>query len=230
MILTAIRRTASVLYPLFPDKLYLRAYTLGSNVHAAIDRSAAVGGRWDEVGALLFSALRAQGLQPGHAFLDFGCGSLRVGRHVIAYLDDGRYVGADMAGNLLNAARDVVAEDGLESKRPRLIKTKGELDFSFVDGRFDYIFAGSVFSHLRREMIAECMSHLKDALSPEGVFLFTFLEGEGEFNGTAFRQPWSFYETQAQELGLIAERHGDEIDGERLGQTLAAIRLRTSAN
>ena len=49
--------------------------------------------QYDFMGATQFRLLTTLGLREHHAVLDFGCGSLRAGRLLIPYLNEGRYHG-----------------------------------------------------------------------------------------------------------------------------------------
>ena len=52
----------------------------------------------------MLKLLKRHGLKPSHRLLDFGCGSLRVGRWLIKYLNRGRYFGIDPNTWLIEAA------------------------------------------------------------------------------------------------------------------------------
>jgi len=212
MLKQAIGRTLDRIYPWLSDHVFLRAYAWETNLMASIDPEAAVGGNWEQIGAVYFQDFIKHGLRPQHTLLDFGCGSLRIGRHLIAYLDTGNYTGADMSREVLRAGRRVVEAEGLTFKQPRLIQTQGELDFSFVDGRFDYVIATSVFTHLRRHQIEECLSNVHKVMQPSSTFFFTFLEGDGRITRTAFRQPFYFYEEAASRYGLHVNREASPLE------------------
>jgi ABC-2 type transport system ATP-binding protein len=61
------------------------------------------GGRWAEGGDWAFDMLRREGLQPGDLVLDVGCGGLSIGRHLLAFLERGRYWGFEVNHALLLA-------------------------------------------------------------------------------------------------------------------------------
>ena len=108
----------------------------------------AVGGLWDEIGALQFDFLCEQGLKPRHSLLDMGCGSLRGGLRFIAYLDPGKYYGIDINPDILEAGRRELEQAGLSHKRPT-IRVNRDLNFDdFGTMRFDFILALAVFTHM----------------------------------------------------------------------------------
>ena len=73
---------------------YYSDETLQEAVDAGRHRQV-VGGLWDEMGALQLNFLKDQGMAPRDVLLDIGCGTLRLGRLAIDYLDPGNYWGAD---------------------------------------------------------------------------------------------------------------------------------------
>ena len=89
------------------------------------DPRQAVGGLWDHLGPLQLEVLRAHGLRPEHRLLDIGCGSLRGGRHLMRYLEPGNYWGLDISPEILAAARQLVAQEGLAGREPHLHATEG---------------------------------------------------------------------------------------------------------
>lgn len=55
-----------------------------------------IGGLWEEIGQLQLDFLRSRGLRSNHRIVDIGCGSLRAGVKLVAYLDPGNYYGTDI--------------------------------------------------------------------------------------------------------------------------------------
>lgn len=52
--------------------------------------------------------------------VDYGCGTLRVGGHFIRHLDPDSYFGLDVIPQFLEQGRQLIGEDLLQEKRPRL--------------------------------------------------------------------------------------------------------------
>ena len=57
--------------------------------------------KYETVGRLQLDFLKSQGLEPHHTLLDVGCGSLRGGMWIMAYLNPGCYVGIDKDADML---------------------------------------------------------------------------------------------------------------------------------
>lgn len=193
------------------DERFLRAYANDTDRQAKLDPRKAIGGMWDEIGTLQFEFLKEQGLTPENTILDIGCGSLRAGRHLIRYLDAGHYTGIDISEEVLEAGRALVESEGLGGKVPLLVRNEGPLDFTFVDGRFDFLLAQSVFTHLRPSIIEQCLTHAKKVMHGSSVFFFTFFEGKSEraIGAISFEQSFGFYERLAARNGFLLSRHPD---------------------
>lgn len=134
-----------------------------------------VGGLWDEMGALQFEFLKAQGLQPGHRLVDVGCGALRGGVHFIRYLAPGLYHGIDINASLLEAGTREIAQLQLDGKAPHLLVNERFELFRFGT-RFDCAIATSVFTHLPLNHILRCMVEVRKVLNPGARFFATFFE------------------------------------------------------
>ncbi len=141
----------------------------------------AVGGMWEEIGALQYRFMLDRGLEPHHTFLDVGCGTLRGGIHFVDYLGDGNYCGVDAEEWKIEKAKTkVLPEYGLVDANPDL---RAFTDFGFhrFDQAFDYALAQSVFTHLPLNAIVRCLQNINTALRDDGKFYATFFETEDAF-------------------------------------------------
>lgn len=72
------------------------------------------------MGASQFRLLTTLGLRDHHKVLDFGCGSLRVGRLLLPYLLPDNYYGIDPNKWLIeDAIRNEVGADQIQLKQPK---------------------------------------------------------------------------------------------------------------
>ena len=67
-----------------------------------------------------FDKLIAQGILPNDTVVDYGCGTLRIGKLFIEFLDADRYVGMDIDERILDAGRSQLPPALFDSKRPSL--------------------------------------------------------------------------------------------------------------
>jgi len=84
--------------------------------HPAIGPTAKAARGEDE----MIKVLLRHGLQPQHIFVDYGCGSLRLGRPIIALLEPGKFWGLDLAQEFLDQGLRYLGPALNEQKRPNL--------------------------------------------------------------------------------------------------------------
>jgi len=159
---------------------YSRFYREFMRLRTRRDPKAAVGGCWEELGRLQFEFLREEGLKPNHRLLDIGCGALRAGIHFIGYLAPGHYTGIDISQHILDAGRKMLPAGLHGEKRPRLLRNNDLRLSEFEDASFDFVLAQSVFTHMPRADVEECISSVPRVLRETGRFYFTIFEDERE--------------------------------------------------
>lgn len=159
---------------------------------------------WRMKRAFQIDFLRRQGLQPWHRVLDIGCGSLRGGAALIAYLEPEGYSGIDVRANVLAAARKELRHEKLAGKRPELtlVGDMAELD---LRRQFDVLWAFSVLFHLADPILEACFVMAARHLDPEGVFFANVIVGEG------LPGEWQGFPVASRKLEAyraVAQRHG----------------------
>jgi ABC-type polysaccharide/polyol phosphate transport system ATPase subunit len=143
----------------------------------------ALGGSWDEMGALQFDFLRAQGLAPRHYVLDVGCGSLRLGVKLIPYLEPGHYAGLDASQELIKAGVELeLGRMGID-RRGSLFAIGDRFDITGLP-QFDFAFAHSLFPQITLNQVTLCIASIVRKLAPGGRFYASYFEdaepGHGE--------------------------------------------------
>ena len=141
---------------------------------------AVVGGMWEVIGPLQRDFLIAQGMQRTDRVLDIGCGALRGGAPLAAWLDAGGYYGIDISESLIEAGwREEIAAAGMADRLPRdhLHVTK---DFEVPFGvTFDLGLAISLFTHLKIDGYQRCVDRMTPHFRPGGRIFATVFEGQG---------------------------------------------------
>jgi len=149
--------------------------------------------------------LKAMGLAPEHYFLDIGCGTLRGGIPVIAYLEAGHYYGVEVRAELLDESRKELREAGLEGKKPNLLQA-ADMSQLAIDQNFDYVWAFSVLIHMRDDILGRTLKFVGQHLSEEGAFYANVNIGErDEGNWQGFPIVWrtlEFYDRECARSGL----------------------------
>jgi SAM-dependent methyltransferase len=142
-----------------PRRLRARAGDADRDAFADGGRQAA-----DELARLV----REAGRDPARlrSVLDFGCGSGRVLPHFAALAPQAACVGCDVDTAAIDWAARTHRALGwsLTSFHPPL---------PYEDGRFDLVYAISVFSHLNRGVAAMWLAELRRVLAPDGLALLS---------------------------------------------------------
>ena len=157
--------------------------------------------------------LRRRGLRPADRLADIGCGTLRGGIPIIAYLEAGNYYGFDVRAEALNEARHELAENDLTHKRPVLTQSNG-LGSLELDERFDVIWAFSVFMHLTDDALDGVLAFASRQLAPGGAMYANVMVGErpeGQWRGfpvisralADYRQAAMRHRLEMAELGTL---------------------------
>lgn len=140
-----------------------------------LDHRDYVGGNFDEIGKWQFDFLtETLGITPATKFLDIACGSLRLGKHIIPYLNADCYYGIEAVEEILEKGIQHELDDTNKNKNPSYC-VNDLFDFSFCPG-YDVAWANSLFSHLTIKDITLCFNQLKTISTPKSVFYFTFFE------------------------------------------------------
>lgn len=131
--------------------------------------------RYDLAAGSQFALLFLLGLREHHRLLDFGCGSLRLGRLAIPYLKPDSYFGIEPEKRLVDEGLEhEIGRDALALKRPRFQHN----DDYAVDGfgvAFDFIIAQSVFSHAGEAPLRRALAAFAGGLSPTGMVVANWL-------------------------------------------------------
>lgn len=149
--------------------------------------------QFDLMGASQFNLLTTLGLRDDHRVLDFGCGSLRLGRLLIPYLKPRGYAGLEPNRWLIDAAiSHEIGEDIIRIKQPSFYHND-DFQIDPAAGRFDFIMAQSIFSHVGVDLIEAALPPIATALADDGMLLMTVLhpgqDGAAEFHGHGWVYP-----------------------------------------
>lgn len=169
--------------------------------------------------------LQEQGLEPSHFLLDIGCGTLRGGLPLIAYLDPGHYTGLEVDHHRLQEGRRELQEAGLENRNPTLLTVLSYPDLR-LDKKFDLIWAFSVLMHLSDKILEDVLAFASRHLSDGGQFfanvnLAERAEGSWQEFPVVARSE-EFYRAAGQEAGLSMKVLGQLQDmGHQSGDSLS---------
>jgi len=134
---------------------------------------------YDLIAAMTFNLLTTLGLRQHHSLLDIGCGSLRIGRLLIPYLNRGKYFGVEPNEWLVDEGiRRELGQSLVEIKRPTFFFTDSPANIAKAETAFNFAVAQSIFSHCGLDLIKGWLSAISRSLAQDGVLVATFLIGE----------------------------------------------------
>jgi SAM-dependent methyltransferase len=134
---------------------------------------------YDLIAAMTFNLLTTLGLRQDYSLLDVGCGSLRIGRLLIPYLNRGKYFGLEPAEWLVaEGIKHELGEAVVQIKRPTFFFTDSPEAVLRAKVSFDFALAQSIFSHCGLDLIKGWLSAVSRSLAQDGALIATFLPGE----------------------------------------------------
>lgn len=144
---------------------------------------------YDLIAAMVFNLLTCLGLRQHHSVLDVGCGSLRVGRLLIPYLQAGKYYGVEPNEWLVkDGILNETGQDLIRVKQPVFSYRASLSEFSEPLG-IDFAVAQSIFSHCSLGLMDQWLREISAHLNDRGALLATFLPGEEDFDGDGWIYP-----------------------------------------
>jgi SAM-dependent methyltransferase len=131
--------------------------------------------RFDFMSATQFSLLFANGLRDHHRVLDFGCGSLRLGRLLIPYLQEGCYFGIEPNRWLIDDAIERELGADIVRKKRAVFSYRDDFDCASLGVSFPFIMAQSIFTHCGPDLFHRLLRNFRPVLEPDGLILFSYL-------------------------------------------------------
>jgi len=162
---------------------------------------------FETIGKHQFDQITSAGVKKTSRVLDYGCGCLRLGKHLIPYLRKGFYTGIDVDQQLID---DGIAEIGTNYKKKAPTLLVGDpTNFDQVEGiptdHFDFAVYHSIFNHCSVEQIRSLLVAAKEYLKNGGYILGTFLEGDVDYEGTEWNYPLAHTYTRETITKLLEE-------------------------
>lgn len=144
---------------------------------------------YDLISAMVFNLLTSIGLRQHHRVLDIGCGSLRVGRLLIPYLNKGNYYGVEPNKWLVKEGiANEIGKDLVKIKKPTLCFDVSMNEFH-EPLAIDFAIAQSIFSHCGIDLIKHWLKQVSYHLNDRGAFLATFVLDDNDFEGDGWVYP-----------------------------------------
>jgi len=134
--------------------------------------------RFDLMSLSQVGLLHKFGLREHHYVLDFGCGSLRLGRMLLPYLLPQRYFGIEPNGWLVEQGFLYETGQDIRAIKQPSFSYDSAFDCTVFGRQFDFIVAQSIITHTGRSEAQTLFESASRALLDSGVFLFSFAADE----------------------------------------------------
>ncbi|MBD8879454.1 class I SAM-dependent methyltransferase [Rhodanobacter sp. 7MK24] len=162
---------------------------------------------YDLVSAMTFNLLTCLGLRQHHRVLDVGCGSLRIGRLLIPYLNAENYTGVEPNEWLIQGGiTQELGKDQVAIKRPTFHISDNARDLP-ADAKFNFAFAQSIFSHCGPDLFSQWLHEISERLADDGVLAGTYLIAEEDCALSGWIYPGCVY-YRAETVARMAEEAG----------------------
>jgi hypothetical protein len=132
------------------------------------------GRSFESSGLSIFRDLVAFGLQPTDVCVDYGCGTLRIGQHVIKYLAPGNYWGLDIADWLLEDGKNLIGTKTVADKSPQLRVISREAVQEAAARKPAMVFSAKVLQHVHPSELGEYFENIMTMIGTTGqAFIVT---------------------------------------------------------
>jgi SAM-dependent methyltransferase len=170
-------------------------------------------------GKAFFDQLVAYGLTPQDVCVDYGCGTLRIGIHLIEYLEPGRYWGLDVSDFLLDHGRELIGEPLLTEKRPHLRIISEAAVEEVVATRPRLLISNRVLTHVQPEELREYFNHILRIIGTTGQAVVTGKWSAAETRPARKGKSWAYalpvlrehIEAEGGRMEIVTEREDQGI-------------------
>lgn len=120
--------------------------------------------------------LRRLGLEPHFRCIDYGCGSLRLGQHLISLLPPGHYCGLDVTDRFYLDGIRLIEPALLAAKQPRLAVIGDEVIAELAGNPPDFLFSYAVLKHIPPQELRTYFTRIGRLIGPQTRALIFFSE------------------------------------------------------
>jgi hypothetical protein len=124
-----------------------------------------------ESGREVFRLMLDEGLRPEHVFVDYGCGSLRIGQHVMRHVAPGHYWGLDVTDRFIRDGVEVLGSELIAERAPHLHVIGPESVAAAAAARPDFVMSMAVLIHVPPEELDLYFDNVM-TLAHEGTRVF----------------------------------------------------------
>ena len=185
--------------------------------HNAIGSSIIRGGAavdFRDAGARQFERIsKLVDVEPKTRVVDYGCGSLRIGYHVIAAVDPGNYMGLDVSSEFIDAGIANLGEM-LEAKRPVLREISEESVEEAAAFAPRFVFSANVAYHVPPEEQTTYFENMKRIAHRKGTAVYFDAKVSSsvhQYGEWGWSYPSSHYLTMMEGFRLVSKRTPEPV-------------------
>jgi SAM-dependent methyltransferase len=183
------------------------------------------GDGFGELGKRNFQLLlcNTYGLKPDDVCVDYGCGTLRMGVHVIKYLAPGHYTGLDIDQAMLDQGAKLIGPELIAAKRPELAVISPASVAAAAARRPTLLFSLKVLIHVYPTELEEYFANLLAIVGNSGKAVVTGKWSPGDTFQTA-KKSWAhslpaMQAIVAKQGGKLVVAQEEDYVFEDLGET-----------
>lgn len=174
-------------------------HSLGTNLTSS-------GGFW-QAGADKAKRYRSLAdITPASRVVDYGCGSLRIGKHFIRFLDPGNFIGLDVTDEFYEIGRTEIGEELLRDKSPRFgVIGEDEIARTATFGA-DLVYSNAVCYQVHPEEQGAYFGSLARLAGKPGsrlIFNCMLADAPVRYSHRSWAWPIDTYKTALQDLDFV---------------------------
>jgi hypothetical protein len=145
-------------------------FTLGKNLRDQV---------FGQSGLNVLNFLKQEGLKPGHVCVDYGCGSLRIGQHLIKYLNSSNFWGLDVTERFYEIGKEMIGPTLIRDKKPHLQVISPASLMSTRSAKPDFVISAFVIMHVPPEELEDFIKNIIGlCVSKTKVYISVDIAGE----------------------------------------------------
>lgn len=182
--------------------------TLGTHTWDIADGPAWASMEFEKRGMEILPDLAAFGLTSDSVCVDYGCGSLRIGQHLIRNLGPGCYWGLDVTDTFFQPASAALPADLIATKKPNLHVISDDVLGRLERKPPDFVFSYAVLKHVPPKELDAFFDRFMRLIGPRTIALVYFADAPTERIA-----PMSWFHPAEQLIGIVLQRLGDAAVG-----------------
>lgn len=118
------------------------------------------------------------GLKTSHLFVDFGCGSLRLGSELISYLNSNKYIGLDMTDYFINMGKESLSKELLKEKNPTFKIINSETISELQTSGVNFLMSAAVLIHIPENELNQYFKNIITLIGKNGKAYVDFVKSD----------------------------------------------------